>query len=77
MLQMVSESNTKGGASEKVEPRRGWTRGGGPARTLGPKSEWIGGSHINWRKGTSATRWPSKGVDCEIPHRLGGERNIV
>ena len=47
---MVSESNIERCASEKAEPRRGWTRGGVLVRMLGIEGGWIGGSHINWRR---------------------------
>ena len=36
-LQMVSKPDTRRCASEEAKPRRGWLRGGVPARTLGPK----------------------------------------
>ena len=65
LLQILSEPCTRRGASEEAEPRRGWTQGGMPARTLSPKREWtrdgvptrtlspkgggLGRSHINWR----------------------------
>ena len=42
-LQMVSESDTEQCANEEAEPRRRWTQGGVPVRTLGPERRWIGG----------------------------------
>ena len=42
MLKMVLESNNGRCASEEVEPRRGWTQGSVPARTLGP-GDGLGG----------------------------------
>ena len=49
-LQIVLEPDTGWCASEEAKPRRGWTWGCVPARTLGPKWGWIGGSHIDWRR---------------------------
>ena len=43
MLQIVPEPNTGQCADEKAEPRRGWTQGGVPARTLGPEGR------VDWR----------------------------
>ena len=38
---MISEPDTKRCASKETEPRKGWTRGNVPARTLGPEGvEW-------------------------------------
>ena len=45
MLQMVSEPNTRRCASEEAEPRMRWTRGGVPARTLGPEGGGSGVPH--------------------------------
>ena len=47
---MVLKPDTERCANEEVEPRRGWTRGGVLARTLGPEGVWIGRSHIDWRR---------------------------
>ena len=69
---MVSEPDTGQCASEETEPRRGWTRDSVPARTLGFEGGLIRGSHIDWRREQVPARTlASKGVDCEIPHRLG------
>ena len=38
-LQMISELEIGQCASEKVDPRRGWTRGGVPTRTLGSEDK--------------------------------------
>ena len=35
-----------------------------PTRTLGPEEE-------------NECHWPRRGMDCEIPRRLGGEQNIL
>ena len=40
---MVSELDTRQCASEEAKPRREWTRGDVPARTLGPKGGGLGG----------------------------------
>ena len=49
-----------------------------PARTLGPEGGGLGGgpTSIGERNEGQRGRW-GKGVDCEIPHRLGGERNTL
>ena len=44
-LQMVSETGTGQCASEEAKPRRGWSRGGVPARTLGLKGVDLGVLH--------------------------------
>ena len=43
LLQMVSKPDIGRCASKEAEPRKGWTRGGVPARTLGSKGGGLGG----------------------------------
>ena len=43
--------------------------GDAPARRLNPEVGWIGGSHIEMS--VSKDVGPQRGVDCEIPYRLG------
>ena len=71
-LEMVSEPNTRRCASEEAELRRGWTRGGVPARMLASKGGGLGVPH-QLEKGTSASKDAGlrREVDCEIPRRLG------
>ena len=40
---MILELDIGRCVSEEAEPRRGWTRGGMPAKTLDPEGVWIGG----------------------------------
>ena len=72
--------NTRRCASEDVEPWRGWTPVGVPARTLGPKGGGVD-CEIPHRmeRGTSTNEdvGPLSGVDCEIPHRRERERIIL
>ena len=61
-LQMVVEPDTRRCASEEVEPRRGWTRGDMPARTLAPKRDRLGGpTSIGEGNECQRGRWASKG----------------
>ena len=53
---------------KEAKPRRGWTRGSVPARTLGSEGGWIGGSHVNGgRERVSASHW--------VPNTSIGEEN--
>ena len=72
LLQMVSELDTGQYTNEEVEPGGGWTRGGVLARRWVSWGVDWGGSHIDWRKGMSASEnaGPRSGVNCEIPHWL-------
>ena len=42
LLLMVLQPNIGRCANEEAKLQRGWTRGGVPGRTLGPKGGWIG-----------------------------------
>ena len=67
---MVSEPDTGRCVNEEAEPQRGMdTRQCTKARTLGPEGE----VPHQLKKGTSASEdaQPLKGVDYEIPYRLG------
>ena len=55
--------------AKRLSPEGGWTRGGVPARMLAPKGVDLGGSTSIGERNSLAP----KGVDCEIPHRLGRE----
>ena len=52
---MVSEPDTGLCASEEAKPRRRWTRGGVPTRTLGLEGGGLGGPH-RLKKGMSASK---------------------
>ena len=71
LLQMY-QSQTLRCASKEAELRRGWTRGGVLARTLGLKGVDCGVPH-QLEKGTSVREdvGHEGGVDCKILHRLG------
>ena len=73
---MVSEPDTKRCASEEVEPRREWTKGGVPARTLSPEGGRLGGL-ISIREGNECQRgrWAPKGGGSHIG--WVGEQNIL
>ena len=76
---MVHEPDIGRCASEEVEPRRGWTHGGVPARTLGSKGGCIGGSHIDWRRERvpAKTLGPEGGWIVRSHIDWGGERSIL
>ena len=57
--------------ARRLSPEGGWTRGGVPARTLGPeRGELRSPTSIRERNECQRGRWAPMGVDCEIPHRL-------
>ena len=76
---MVSELDTGRCVSDEAKHRRGWTREGVPARTLGLERGWIGGSHIDWRR----ERVPARTLGPEdgwiVRSHIGwrGERNTL
>ena len=62
--------------ARRLSLNEGWRRGDVPAWTLGPKVGGLGGSTlIGEENKCQRGRWAPKEVDCEIPHRLGEERN--
>ena len=57
------EVDTRRCANKDAGPQRGWTQGGVPTRTLGPKK---GGHEAVYQQG----HWPQRGVDWRVPQRL-------
>ena len=70
-LQMVSEPNTKQGASEEAKPRRGVDTRRCASKDVGPRRRVDWGVSHRLEKGTSVSEnaGPRRGVDCEIPKR--------
>ena len=74
---MVSKPDTGQYASEEAEPRRGWTRGSVPTRTMGPKMGGLGGpTLIGEGNECQRRRWPRRGRGWIVRSHIGwgGER---
>ena len=70
---MVLELDTEQCASEEAEPRRGVDTRRCTNKDARPRRgvDWGGSTLIGEGNECQRGCWASKGVDCEIPHRLG------
>ena len=48
-----------------------------PVRTVGPKGGGFGGGPITSIGGMRECQRPRTGVDCDVPHWLGGEQTTL